>query len=158
MKSFWFFNIINELDDRAVLMWLRRHPLIIEDDLGITASAQATYNGRVNLVKMILREGLSPPRSLGSSVLGGAFQCKDTASGCEILEFALDRFGYPHHLENISIANYLPELNEPLVHGAIRRRRYDFLNILVLAGADLDAIDSDGVSGIDLLNQISKMK
>ena len=157
MRMFSFHDLISSHSDDEVIEWLRNNPHPEEDSFGITAAAQAAYGGRSDLVRRILTEKLSPSRSYGSSVIGGAFQCQPESEGVEILRMALKNGGFPFESEGILIANYFPELNEPLVHAAIRRRRKDLLHVLLESGASLDMIDGSGLSGKQLLLDIDGM-
>jgi hypothetical protein len=150
MRYFSFSDLFKQLDLCEILNWLRNHPEIEEDDFGISAIAQAVYDGKSELVGRILDEKLSKCKSTGSSALGGVFQCKNKLESQNILRILL-RAGYPTVSEDITAAEYMPELNEPLVHAAIRRGRVDLLLILLRSGGTLEVRDSDGISANQLM-------
>lgn len=150
MMYFSFFNILNEMDDNAVVGWLEAHPDIMVDNFGVTALAEAVREGRLNLVEQIQKKNLSPDRSIMSSALGSVFQCRFPEKSTTILRILLKN-KYPIESESPAVARYAPELNEPLIHAAIRRRRKDLLKILLDAGGNLDLCDSDGATGWDLI-------
>lgn len=123
----------------------------VEDDGGKTPLIAAILLGRVALVERMLNIGFSPHVFTEiSSPIGAAISSAHPYADT-ILQILLNKYG--------SLSDNYPcddcgELNEPMLHGAIRRRKARAVEILMQYGAQLDWVDSDGVSGYELACEV----
>jgi len=147
MKSKSFTRRIVNLDDDAVMLLFDSSRQYQLDFAGATPLVAAIRLGRLSLVKRMLDNGFSPFVNVHlCSALGAAIDCP-LEQGDSILKLLLERVDT---LEPEDPFEYCPELNEPMLYAAIRRRKVQAAKLLLEHGVDPNWMDIDGISALQL--------
>ena len=142
-----FTQIMSPLNDEEVLELFDSSMQFEVDDVGATPLVAAIRLGRYSVVEKMLDRGFSPSvRTLSSSAIGAAID-STSSEGVRILGLLLQRIGM---LEEEDPFNFCGELNEPMLHAAIRRRNEGAVQLLLKHGANPEWMCTDCVSAREL--------
>lgn len=122
----------------------------ISDETGCTPLIAAIHLGRRDLVERMLTLGFSPKvRTLVSSPIGTAIDAANPYADI-ILNMLLIKYG---PLNEEHPRDFCGELNEPMLHAAIRRGKKGTAEILIQHGAKLSWMDTECVTGYELARE-----
>ena len=138
------------LSDEEILNTVAGLSDLVEDDYYATPLIAAISLDRVSLVRAMLERGVTPnQKTFLASSLGGAIS--STHLNCnQILQLLLDRIGV---IKEEDPFDFCGDLNEPMLHAAVRLRKLDAVCILLKHGVNPDWMDTDGVSALALAKE-----
>ena len=124
------------------------------DDAGATPLVAAVQLDQPQLVDELLKRGYyEGAASFLTSPIGSAIT-SDKPNALSILRLLLAHGGKFEAEENPM--QYCGELNEPMLHAAIRRKNYEAARELLLHGYKPAWRDSDGVSAFELAEEMDE--